>query len=379
MKAVLIDDEEPALAYLERLLRADGRVEIVGMYTSAEEGLLCLAENQVDIVFLDIGMPQMNGLEAAEHFQRVGNGVRIVYITAYSEHALKAFELNALDYLLKPIDRARIGKTLDRIEEYVKLAAARRSDADRSDGRLVRCFKQLEIVSESAGSSREHLRWRTKKAQELFAYLIHIGDSRVSKERLIETLWPEVDYDKATTYLHHSISRIRSLMKRADLPFVIEYTDESYRLLMGGIRTDVQLFERGLAKPERPIQENWNHYEQLLSLYRGDYLEDHDYEWAGKKREELRRRYLDIVCDMARLELEEGKARPAVQRLLAAQEKDPYSDEICRLLLSAYVKLKDQGALRRCFASFAALLKEELGVKPEPQTEEFFARWDKLL
>jgi two-component system LytT family response regulator len=118
-RAFLVDDEPLALKRLARLLEATGRVEIVGRATDPTKALAQIADAPPDVVFLDINMPGLSGLQLAE---RVPPRVRVVFTTAYDQHAIAAFEMNAVDYLLKPIGRERLSATLDRL-------ASRRDDA----------------------------------------------------------------------------------------------------------------------------------------------------------------------------------------------------------------------------------------------------------
>ncbi|MGO4548580.1 response regulator [Paenibacillus sp. 2TAB23] len=373
LKAILVDDEEPALVHLERLLKADGRVQIAGKYTSAQEGLEYLARNDADVAFLDIGMPEMNGLQAAERIQTLYPHIRIVYVTAYSAYAVEAFELYALDYLLKPVDAVRIGKTINRIEEYAMLLNKQpqpvESEAEANE-LSVRLFKRLELSGGAVLDGK--VKWRTKKAQELFAYLLHLNGAWVAKDRLIETLWREQDHEKAITYLHHSVSRIRWLLREWGVSFTVQYEDDSYRLATSGVRTDVDEFEQALSKLPYISRDNWSHYEHAASLYRGDYLEDHNYDWAETKRINLQLRNFQLVCSMARHEMQEMLERSAIQRLLSAQASFPYSDELCRLLMTGYAKLEDRLALKECYKAFELALFNELGVIPERQTTDLY-------
>ena len=113
LRAFLVDDEPLALTRLARLLSATGRVDVVGRAGEAAQALTALGRLGADVVFLDIHMPGMTGLELA---QRLPRGLAIVFTTAYDQHALAAFEANAVDYLLKPIERARLDRALDKIE-----------------------------------------------------------------------------------------------------------------------------------------------------------------------------------------------------------------------------------------------------------------------
>jgi two-component system LytT family response regulator len=112
IRAFLVDDEPLALKRLSRLLEATKRVVIVGRATDPAEALAQLAGEAVDVLFLDIHMPGLTGFQVVE---RLPPGANVVFTTAYEQHAVAAFEVNALDYLLKPIDRGRLTATLDRV------------------------------------------------------------------------------------------------------------------------------------------------------------------------------------------------------------------------------------------------------------------------
>ena len=114
LRAFLIDDEPLALKRLGRMLHATGRVEIVGQATDPRQALSQLASAAIDVVFLDIHMPGLTGFQVVE---RIPAGSAVVFTTAHDEHAVRAFEVNAVDYLLKPIDRGRLDATLDRLTE----------------------------------------------------------------------------------------------------------------------------------------------------------------------------------------------------------------------------------------------------------------------
>jgi two-component system LytT family response regulator len=114
LRAFLVDDEPLALKRLARMLQATGRVEIVGQATDPVKGLAQLAEAAADVVFLDIHMPGLTGFQVVE---RVPAGPAVVFTTAHDAHAVRAFEVNAADYLLKPVERARLEATLDRVAE----------------------------------------------------------------------------------------------------------------------------------------------------------------------------------------------------------------------------------------------------------------------
>ena len=111
-KTLLVDDERLARNELKRLLRAHPQCEVVAEAASASEALAILAEQQIDLVFLDIQMPEITGIELAND---IPASTRFVFVTAYNSYALDAFSLNAVDYLLKPVAPERLAKTIERL------------------------------------------------------------------------------------------------------------------------------------------------------------------------------------------------------------------------------------------------------------------------
>ena len=113
LRAFVIDDEPLAIKRLVRLLHATGRVDVIGSATDPAQGVADLASKPADVVFLDIQMPGLTGFEVVE---QLSDRVSVVFTTAYDRHAVQAFETNAVDYLLKPIEPARLNRTLERLE-----------------------------------------------------------------------------------------------------------------------------------------------------------------------------------------------------------------------------------------------------------------------
>ncbi len=112
MKALIIDDERLARKELASLLEKHEGIEIVGEAANADEAEALIAEKRPDLLFLDINMPGRTGFELLESLD---HAPQVIFVTAYDEHALKAFQVNALDYLLKPIDPERLDAALNKL------------------------------------------------------------------------------------------------------------------------------------------------------------------------------------------------------------------------------------------------------------------------
>jgi two-component system LytT family response regulator len=112
LRAYLVDDEPLAIDRLERLLKGAGKLRIVGRATDPAQALDFLNREAVDVLFLDIQMPCMNGFEL---LSRLHAQPFVIFTTAYDEYALKAFEVNSIDYLMKPIEPEQLARALKRL------------------------------------------------------------------------------------------------------------------------------------------------------------------------------------------------------------------------------------------------------------------------
>lgn len=115
MKALIVDDERLARNELKRLLENFPKVNIVGEASNADEAIQLIDELTPDLLFLDIQMPGKNGFELLQSLE--GHVPEVIFTTAYDEYAIKAFEFNALDYLLKPVELQRLSEAVHRVEE----------------------------------------------------------------------------------------------------------------------------------------------------------------------------------------------------------------------------------------------------------------------
>src|SRR5205814_91312 len=118
--AAIVDDEQPARALVREFLSAQGDVTVVAECANGFEAVKSIGETQPSVVFLDVQMPKLDGFEVLD---LLDPGPAVVFCTAYDEYALKAFEVHAVDYLLKPFGRERLGETLARVRERLALRA----------------------------------------------------------------------------------------------------------------------------------------------------------------------------------------------------------------------------------------------------------------
>ena len=123
LNAMIVDDEAPARSELKFLLDELGQTEVVAEAASVREAIEKLKEYPCDVMFLDVNMPEATGLQLAEALQHLKFPPAVVFVTAYSEFALDAFKVNAIDYLVKPVETDRLSQAITRVREHVQLHA----------------------------------------------------------------------------------------------------------------------------------------------------------------------------------------------------------------------------------------------------------------
>ncbi len=114
LKSIIVEDSRLARNELKTLLKAHNEVEVIGEAANADEALQLLVEKEVDLLFLDIHLPGKNGFELLECLDEIP---QVIFTTAYDQYAIKSFEYNALDYLLKPIKTERLAKAIEKANQ----------------------------------------------------------------------------------------------------------------------------------------------------------------------------------------------------------------------------------------------------------------------
>ena len=127
---MIADDERPAREYLRRLLEQIDGAEVIGEAANGAEAVLFIRRHRPDLVLLDLQMPEMSGIDAVRELA-ADEMPLVAFVTAFDDHAIKAFELNALDYLLKPVELSRLQQTFQRAAERMKQHDWRSDEAER--------------------------------------------------------------------------------------------------------------------------------------------------------------------------------------------------------------------------------------------------------
>ncbi|MBB6733078.1 response regulator [Cohnella zeiphila] len=368
MKGLLVDDEALALLDLEKQLGKVGGIEIVGTYQNVHDALEAAERLKPDVVFLDIDMPEIGGLEAAERFHDLLPSIQIVFVTAYEEYAVKAFELQALDYILKPVRAERLRLTVERIASRFR---TEESLAPVSGPIAIYSFQRMQIEYHQ----REQLPWRTAKAQELFAYLLFRRHQPVRKDMLVDILWPEADAKKAYTQLYTTIYQLRRSLDAAKLPIRIVNSGNSYSLDLGELESDAEQWEANLKAEAESDTITTERYAELLGLYRGDYFEEHDYVWAENERQRLRDLWQHHALRLGKLLEESGDRTSAADWYASVQQRAPYLEEPYFALMKLHAGRDERVLVVQQYNRLRAMTEEEYGAEPAREILAWFEEW----
>ena len=204
MRVIYVDDEKLLLENFRLTAGELKGVDELYTFCSGEEALRWVEKNTVDVAFLDIEMPVMNGIELARRLKQMDVNIRIVFVTAFEQYALQAFGVDAIGYLLKPYEAAEIEKELN------KAASIRRRPNKR-----IRIYTMPDLI---ISVDDRPLRLGHTKQEELLALLIDRGEAGITKGEAISCLWSEYTSDNI---YWTTMSRLKALLEEAGISDIL--------------------------------------------------------------------------------------------------------------------------------------------------------------
>lgn len=370
MKAILIDDESLALDFLESQINKVSDITIVHKFVEFKLSRDAKLLEEIDIVFLDVEMPGMNGIQLAERLLEIKPTLIIVFVTAFHDYAVQAFELDSLDYLVKPVQLNRLEKTIDRIKKMTNYY----QEIQTSKEKNLRINVCKELSFEVKKGNPEVFQWRTTKAQELFLYLLLHTGKTVRKSELMELLWPEAKSDQDYSQLYTAIYNVRKTLNNFSEYFSLKSIREGYHLTINNVYIDVVEWENAIDSAPPINADSIHKYEEIMEIYTGSYLQAYDYAWAQAERHRLEILWLKTAHQLADFYFRYNYLENAEIWYSKIYEKSPDSEKAIFSLMKIYDRLGYGLLVDHQYNQYQDLLKR-IGLQVDPHIQKWYEQW----
>lgn len=371
MRTIIIDDEFPSIALMKMMMSKNEYLEVVGEYTNSREALIGIKELIPDVIFMDIEMPHMTGVELATEVMLFNSNIQIVFVTAYEKYALKAFDVNAVNYILKPITEDALNITVTRlIRNYNNL---QQSSLKNNKSNRINTFGEFAVFSNATG---EKIQWATAKSKELFGYFILQRGKEVDKWQLCDILFPEASTKNAEHSLHSTISRTKAALKKAGIDNIITCIKGKYQLDMTYFTCDMWEWKEFMEKNPIVTTESISNYERIIELYTGELFEIENYLWGISEKERFNKEYLNSLKKVASYFIKQENYNKAETYLEGYVKIEPYDEDVAELLIRTYYITRKRREMISFYNYLEEILLEELDVKPR---ESLYNLYEELI
>lgn len=364
LNAIVVDDEVLVAQWVGKMLMKTGKVHVKKIIYNPLEVLEEIKNLKPDIIFLDIEMPEITGLELAEQISALDKPPEIIFITAYNEYALEAFKVNALDYIMKPVDPRELDRLLKKIEK--KGLITKNQDT----------FLHIKTLGGfSVSTSQTTLKWSTSKCEELFAYMLFQQKKMVSKWEIIDILWANKEDKKGEINLRTTICRLNQTLRKYGVNAKIKSEKSLYFLEIESFSLDVLLLENIESEWLKINCEEKYVMDTLHQLYPGTLFKDCGYEWCQ-----------DIESYYERLFIEWGKkyidqriekkadALLTYKMLQYLLTFSPFNESLHEKAMKLLFEIEGKKVLQSYYKNFEALMIKELGVAPKKELQILYEK-----
>ena len=368
LKTVLIDDEQNALDYLDDLLSEYEDIQVVGKYLNSIVGIESILNKSIDLVFLDINMPNFSGIDVATELKKNKPNIFIVFVTAYEKYAVDAFEVGARDYLMKPVLENRLNETITRVRKY-------RGNKVVESRLKITMLQRVQFTLPDREPISIH--FKMTKVQHLFIYLLHNRTRLVRKEHIIEMLWEGLEEKNAFSQLYNAIYIMRKELEPYEKFIQISTFSDSYRLDLTNAIVDVDEFE--LAIPTLlPIDDtSYTSHQNIINMFSGNYLIDYDYLWAENERYRLQTLWVNVALDLLHWYYIKDKYDLATNLCMTISEMAPSTEEAYFYLMKISDKRDMDSAVHYHYSQLQEVLYRDIQEKPSQKIIDWYENWRK--
>ena len=251
MKVLIVDDEPLARSRLQRLLASNSDYDVVGQAENGEQAIEQFNQHSPDVVLMDIRMPLMDGLQAARHLATSDTPPAVIFCTAYNDYALEAFEANAVDYLLKPVNKDKLAQALTKTKTLnrVQLSALAQNQQQNNVGNNSRGRSHLSVHT---GRGIELITINTVRyflADQKYISVYYYHDGQL-KEVLIDEPLKDLEQELGARFIRIH----RNALAAVDHIEGIEKTQDGARLKLAHVLEGPMVSRRHLSQLKQLLQ-----------------------------------------------------------------------------------------------------------------------------
>lgn len=368
MKVIIIDDEKSMHIIMERMLKKINPITLIGCFFDTWSAYDFLVGHEVDIIFIDISMPKESGLEFAKRLRDEGRETKIIFVTSHKEYALPAFDVYAFDYIVKPVNQARLQHTIGRLFSELEKLQNKKLEHAHAPKLLFNCLGLMELRTDT----NELVKWKTSKSTELFAYLIMQRGKRVSRARIIEDIFAHLPLKNAETYLNTTVYQLRKLLSNYGLNNIVYSDNQYYALEYTQIAIDAIQFEEKCQQFEFTNDAQIKLALEHEKSYYGNLFGEEVYQWAQNDVERYFLMYISFSHKLCEALMKKSEIDSAIQLLKKLIDNYELEDKTMMLYLEALALKNDELGLKRQYKVFKELVKEEMGINLSQKVTNYY-------
>lgn len=363
LRAFVIDDEKPTTDLIARYLHQTGLVEVVDKIINPLLVLERIEQEKPDVIFMDIEMPELTGLELAELISEKYDFVDIVFVTAYQQYALEAFRVNAMDYVVKPVQQEELSRVVQKIAKKRRIQP-KENEQSQSFSVCIRSFGGLSVRQNGEALP---IKWPTIKCKELLAYMLFQKEGLlVSKWKLFDLLWPDKEDHKSEINLRSTVFRLNKAMSENGIDLKVSSTKSGYQIYSGDFQIDTNSLEK-LSKVDfrqYTIEALEEVSQRFYEWTTGEFLEELESDWHLELQAYYGKLILAVGLQLIERYVSLNKYLEAYQLLIQLLKSEPYNEELHEKTVQVLFRLEGAINAKQYYDEYAYKLYSELKQKP---------------
>jgi two-component system LytT family response regulator len=375
MKVILVDDDKAMSIILKRMLKKINGVEVLSYFNNSEEALNFVNEYHmnIDLVFLDIEMPEENGMDLAKKINTISPLIEIIFITSHREYAVEAFDICAFDYIVKPVTQERVIRTIERAAQKKLFLNPKNLEQEKNIS--VHLFGGIDVNSKNLGV----VKWISAKSMELFAHLLLKDGHSASKSMIIEEIFQGMQIKNAENYLKTSVYQIKKAFENHISKPLIISNNGYYKLQLDDFYIDFLDFEKKINDINEINESNVNKALEAEKIFNGYLLGDRSYYWSVELSEKYLNHYSNLAIKLGKYLFKVGEMQETTIILKKLIKFDPFNEEANCLLMDVAVAQRNKKALTKYYEDYVKNIKNELDIRPEPKVINLYERLINIL